>query len=94
MAIQDVVTYCVSGSGPYQSTTINNGGLLVGSPRGSGHLDDFYTFGMGYNGADTDESASPTTGTVITKYDGRLTGCDCCPEISSAGIGGIGVIFA
>ena len=32
----DVITYAMSGAGPYQSTTINNGGVLVGSPQGSG----------------------------------------------------------
>ena len=31
--MSDVITVAMSGTGPYQSTTINNGGVLVGSPR-------------------------------------------------------------
>ena len=34
----DVIAYAMSGTGPYTSTTINNGGVLVGSPPGSGFL--------------------------------------------------------
>ena len=34
--MSDVITCAMSGAGPYQSTTINNGGVIVGSPRGSG----------------------------------------------------------
>jgi hypothetical protein len=74
----DVITYAMSGAGPYQSTTINNGGVLVGSPQGSGFLDTNYTFGGGYNGADTTASALPATGTVYSKYDTRITGCPPC----------------
>ena len=51
--MSDVITVAMSGAGPYSSTTINNGGLLVGSPRGSGFLNDVYTFGMGYSGTAT-----------------------------------------
>ena len=76
--MSDVITYAMSGSGPYQSTTINNGGLLVGAPRGSGFVDSNYTFGAGYNGADTTASTLPATGTVFTKYDVRITGCPPC----------------
>ena len=76
--MSDVITYAMSGSGPYQSTTINNGGLLVGAPRGSGFVDSNYTFGAGYNGDDTTASTLPATGTVFTKYDARITGCPPC----------------
>mgnify|MGYP001345041547 CR=1 FL=1 len=72
--MSDVITVAMSGAGPYSSTTINNGGVIVGSPRGSGFLNDSYTFGMGYNGAATTASALPATGTVFTKYDTRFTG--------------------
>ena len=76
--MSDVITYAMSGTGPYQSTTINNGGLLVGAPRGSGFLDTNYIFGAGYNGANTTASTLPTTGTVFNKYDDRITGCPPC----------------
>ena len=76
--MSDVITYAMSGTGPYQSTTINNGGLLVGPPPGSGFLDASYTSGAGYNGADTIASTLPATGTVFTKYDSRITGCPPC----------------
>ena len=76
--MSDVITYAMSGAGPYQSTTINNGGLLVGSPQGSGFLDTNYTFGAGYNGANTIASTLPATGTVYSKYDTRITGCPPC----------------
>jgi len=74
----DVLSYAMSGTGPYQSTTINNGGVLVGAPRGSGFVDTNYTFGLGYNGADTTASALPTTGTVYTQYNNSFTGCPPC----------------
>ena len=74
----DVLSYAMSGAGPYQSTTINNGGVLVGSPRGSGFIDTNYTFGLGYNGADTTASALPTTGTVYAQYNNAFTGCPPC----------------
>ena len=76
--MSDVIAYAMSGAGPYQSTTINNGGVLVGSPRGSGFLDTSYTFGAGYSGTNIAASALPTTGTVFTKYDTRITGCPPC----------------
>ena len=72
--MSDVITVAMSGAGPYSSTTINNGGLLVGSPRGSGFLNDVYTFGMGYSGTATAASELPTTGTVFNNYDTRFTG--------------------
>ena len=71
--MSDVIAYAMSSAGPYQSTTINNGGLLVGSPRGSGFLDTSYTFGAGYSGTNIAASALPATGTVFTKYDSRIT---------------------
>ena len=74
----DVITYVMSGTGPYQATTINNGGAIVGSPRGSGFLNTNYTFGEGYNGADTTSSTLPSTGTVFAKYDTAFTGCPPC----------------
>ena len=74
----DVITVAMSGAGPYQSTTINNGGVVVGSPRGSGFLDSNYTFGVGYNGAASTSSTLPATGTVFTKYDTAFTGCPPC----------------
>ena len=76
--MSDVIAYAMSSAGPYQSTTINNGGVLVGSPRGSGFLDTSYTFGAGYSGTNITASALPTTGTVFTKYDTRITGCPPC----------------
>ena len=76
--MSDVITYAMSGTGPYQSTTINNGGILVGSPRGSGFIGSNYTFGEGYNGANTTSSTLPTTGTVFIKYDTSFTGCPPC----------------
>ncbi len=74
----DIITTAMSGAGPYQSTTINNGGVVVSSPRGSGFLDSNYTFGAGYAGADTTASTLPATGTVYTKYDNSFTGCPPC----------------
>ena len=74
----DVITVAMSGAGPYQSTTINNGGVIVGSPRGSGFLNTNYTFGEGYNGEHTTSSTLPSTGTVFTKYDTAFTGCPPC----------------
>ena len=74
----DVITVAMSGAGPYQSTTINNGGVVVGSPRGSGFLDSNYTFGVGYNGAASTSSTLPATGTVFAKYDTAFTGCPPC----------------
>ena len=74
----DVITVAMSGAGPYQSTTINNGGVVVGSPRGSGFLNTNYTCGEGENGADTTSSTLPSTGTVFTKYDTAFTGCPPC----------------
>ena len=65
-------------TGPYASTTINNGGLIVGSPRGSGFLDTNYTFGAGYNGADLTVSTLPSTGVVFSDLDSRITGCPPC----------------
>ncbi len=76
--MSDIITCAMSGAGPYQSTTINNGGVLVGSPQGSGFLDTNYTFGAGYNGADTTASTLPATGTVYSTYDTRITGCPPC----------------
>ena len=76
--MSDFITYAMSGTGPYQSTTINNGGILVGSPRGSGFIGSNYTFGEGYNGANTTSSTLPTTGTVFIKYDTSFTGCPPC----------------
>ena len=76
--MSDVIAYAMSSAGPYQSTTINNGGVLVGSPRGSGFLDTSYTFGAGYSGTNITASALPATGTVFTKYDARITGCPPC----------------
>tara|TARA_R100001143_G_C3315861_1_gene112393 strand:+ start:296 stop:529 length:234 start_codon:yes stop_codon:yes gene_type:complete len=76
--MSDVITYAMSGTGPYQSTTINNGGILVGSPRGSGFIGSNYTFGEGYNGANTTSSTLPTTGTVFINYDTSFTGCPPC----------------
>ena len=76
--MSDVIAYAMSSAGPYQSTTINNGGVLVGSPRGSGFLDTSYTFGAGYSGTNIAASALPATGTVFTKYDTRITGCPPC----------------
>ena len=76
--MSDVIAYAMSSAGPYQSTTINNGGVLVGSPRGSGFLDTSYTFGAGYSGTNIAASALTATGTVFTKYDARITGCPPC----------------
>ena len=73
----DIIANVVS-SGPYATTTINNGGVIVGSPRGSGFLDSNYTFGAGYSGTNISESALPATGTVNTKYNTRFTGCAPC----------------
>jgi hypothetical protein len=76
----DVIAYAMSGAGPYQSTTINNGGVIVGSPRGSGFLDGSYEFGLGYSGTATSGSTYPFTGTVYAAYDTRFTGCPPCPN--------------
>ena len=76
--MSDVITCAMSGAGPYQSTTINNGGGIVGSPRGSGFLNASYAFGLGYNGNATTASAIPSTGVVFTKYDNAITGCPPC----------------
>tara|TARA_R100000808_G_C2155293_1_gene167388 strand:+ start:4415 stop:4645 length:231 start_codon:yes stop_codon:yes gene_type:complete len=75
--MSDIITNVVP-SGPYGTTTINNGGLVVGSPRGSGFLDGSYTLGAGYSGTAIAETAIPATGTVGTKYDTRFTGCAPC----------------
>ena len=77
--MSDVITYTMSGStGPYASTTINNGGVLVGSPAGSGFVDTNYTFGAGYNGANIIASTLPSVSTVFNKYDNAFTGCPPC----------------
>jgi hypothetical protein len=76
--MSDVITYAMSGAGPYQSTTINNGGVVVSSPRGSGFLDTNYAFGAGYAGADTLASTLPATGTVYDTYNNAFTGCPPC----------------
>ena len=76
----DVIDYAMSGAGPYQSTTINNGGVIVGSPRGSGFLDSNYIFGLGYAGAATSGSLVPTTGTVVNRYTDAFTGCPPGPN--------------
>ena len=76
----DVITYAMSGAGPYQSTTINNGGVIVNSPKGSGYLDGNYEFGLGYNGSATSGSTQPFTGTVFNNYDSSFTGCPPCPN--------------
>ena len=65
-------------SGPYATTTINNGGAIVGSPRGTGYLDSIYTFGAGYSGTNLTSSTLPATGTVNTKYNTKITGCPPC----------------
>ncbi len=62
----------------YISATINNGGVLVGSPRGSGFLDSSVTFGLGYNGENTTHSARPNVGALNSKYSNALTGCAPC----------------
>ena len=69
---EDVITYAMSGVGPYQSTTLNNGGGIVESPKGSGWLSSSYTFGLGYNGSATSGSTQPFTGTVFDKYSGSF----------------------
>jgi len=74
----DIISTVMSGVGPYQSTTVNHGGLIVGSPRGSGFLDTNYTFGAGYNGADTTVSTLPSTGIVFSDYNDAITGCPPC----------------
>ena len=76
--MSDVITYAMSGAGPYQSTTINNGGVVVSAPRGSGFVDSNYTFGAGYAGEDPDSSALPTQATVYGNYDTSFTGCPPC----------------
>lgn len=76
--MSDVITCVMSGVGPYQSTTINNGGLIVGSPRGTGFIDTNYTFGAGYSGENITASTLPTTGTVFLTYDNAFTGCPPC----------------
>ena len=58
-----------------QSSTINNGGLLVKSPGGSGFADTNYVFGAGYNGNSTFASTLPGTGTVFDNYNLAFTGC-------------------
>ena len=65
-------------AGPYATTTINNGGLIVSSPRGTGFLDSNYTFGAGYVGTSIIESTLPATGTVNDKYNTEFTGCAHC----------------
>ena len=65
-------------SGPYATTTINNGGAIVGSPRGTGYLDSNYTFGARYSGTNLTSSTLPATGTVNTKYNTKITGCPPC----------------
>ena len=76
----DVIDYAMSGAGPYQSTTINNGGVIVGSPRGSGFLDSNYKFCLVYAVAATIVSLVPTTGTVFNRYTNAFTGCPPCPN--------------
>ena len=68
----------VVSSGPYATTTINHGGAIVGSPRGSGYLNSNYTFGAGYNGANIVASTLPATGTVDANYSTEFTGCAPC----------------
>ena len=75
--MSDVITNVVP-TGPYGTTTINNGGLIVGSPRGSGFLDTNYAFGVGYSGVNSTASTIPSTGIVFAKYNNSFTGCPPC----------------
>tara|TARA_R100000008_G_C3569597_1_gene161236 strand:+ start:955 stop:1191 length:237 start_codon:yes stop_codon:yes gene_type:complete len=74
----DIASNPMDASASYISATINNGGVIVGSPRGSGFLDSSVTFGLGYNGENTTHSARPNLGTINGIYSNALTGCAPC----------------
>ena len=61
----------------YSTENIDNGGARVGDPKGLGV--EAGTGPPAPNFAIDDHSSSvPTTGTIITKYDTRFTGCPPC----------------
>jgi len=61
----------------YSTENIDNGGARVGAPKGLGV--DAVTGTPAPNFEIDDHSSSvPTTGTIITKYDTRFTGCPPC----------------
>ena len=74
----DIASNPMDASADYISAIINNGGVIVGSPRGSGFLDSSVTFGLGYNGANTTNSALPNLASINTKYNNAITGCPPC----------------
>lgn len=61
----------------YSTQSIDNGGARVGAPKGLGVEAVTGSVAANYE-IDTYSSVLPTTGTVFTKYDPRLTGCPPC----------------
>ena len=82
--MSDVITKCIS------ANPVDNGGILVGSPKGNTPLGSNYQI-------NTYSSELPTTGTVFTKYDPRFTGIahciNSCGTVDSLGAGVAGVLF-
>ena len=61
----DVIAKCIT------ANPIDNGGILVGAPRGDNQLGSNYQI-------NTYSSALPATGLVFSKYDPRFTGLAPC----------------
>ena len=69
----DIVAFCISGN------VIDNGGIVVGTPRGQTGIPSQYQI-------NTYSAAYPTTGTIYNAYDTRFTGISPC-EICGTGTG-------
>ena len=63
----------------YPNEPIDNGGLRVQAPKGLGVEAVTGVAAPNYE-IDTYSTALPTTGTVVTKYDTRFTGCPPYPN--------------
>lgn len=81
----DIIAKCIPGN------VIDNGGILVSSPRAGSALGSNYQI-------NTYSSALPTTGIVFSKYDARFTGVapcinPCDVPIDDIGSGVMGILF-
>jgi hypothetical protein len=63
----------------YSTQSIDNGGARVEAPKGLGVEAVTGVLAPNYE-IDTYSTDLPTTGTIVTKYDTRFTGCPPCNE--------------
>ena len=70
----DVVAFCISGN------IIDNGGIVVGAPRGQTGTPSQYQI-------NTYSTAYPTTGTIYSAYDTRFTGLEPCGDCGASATG-------